>query len=111
MLNRCVTRASKIWKRVVYRRIFELQNATGNFGNREECSLEKQRSVKGSKQLLKTSGRVNMFTQVDIGTKSDVFFFYTCWPSPLLDFFVLLRVQFCLDLKKLIKVGEIFITT
>lgn len=87
MLNRCVTRASKIWKRVVLKRIFNLQNATGNFGNKEKCSLEKTRSVKGSKRLLKTSGKVNMFTQVNVGTKSDVFVFILTWPSRPSNFF------------------------
>ncbi len=50
----------------MFKRIFNLQNATGNFGNKEKCSLEKKRSVKVSKRLLKTSGRVNMFTQVNV---------------------------------------------
>ena len=87
MLNGCVTRASKIWKRVLFKRIFNLQNATGNFGNKEKCSLEKRTSVKGSKRLLETSGRVNIFTQVNVGTKSDVFVFILPWPSRPSNFF------------------------
>lgn len=79
-------------------------NAAGNFGNRKECSLEKQKSVTGSMQLLKASGKRNMLTQVCIGMTSDAFVFYSSLIRPGAKFFLYSPgVTFVFNLKSLLK--------